>query len=283
MRKLLFLLVSLVTTSAIAQTTVYKVSKGERVIYLGGTVHILREADYPLPKEFEQAYQDSDILTFETDTKSLNDPSVAQKMMKEGMFQNDQTLKTVLADSNYVALQVAFEKAGLPFAMMQKMKPALAVTTLSAMSMKSAGMTAEGVDMYFTNKAIVDKKEMQQLESVEDQIFKITGMADGKEDEFVSYSLKGMDEMEGELNELIDNWKTGATDKMLEEIETMKMEYPEMYKSMLVDRNNNWMPKILSYLENGTKAFVLVGSLHLHGSDGLINLLATQGFKVEQL
>ena len=146
MKNLIFLLIGLVSTAASAQTTVYKVSKGNRIIYLGGTVHILREADYPLPKEFEQAYQDSDIITFETDTKSLTDPSVPQKMMKEGMFQDDKTLKTVLADSNYLALQAAFEDAGLPFAMMQKMKPALAVTTLSAMSMKSPGMTAEGVD-----------------------------------------------------------------------------------------------------------------------------------------
>ena len=283
MRNLLFLLVGLVSTAASAQTSVYKISKGGNSIYIGGTVHLLRAQDYPLPEGFDIAYKNSDVLTFETDTKRLQDPAVAQKMMSNGMFQDDRTLKTVLVDTIYEKLAKAFEKYNLPFAMMQKMKPALAVTTLSAMSMQQMGMSAQGVDMYFTNKATTDKKELQQLESVDDQIMRITSMADGNENEFVNYSLQGLENMSDEMSELIDNWKNGTSDKMLTEIENMKIEYPETYQSLLVQRNNNWMPKILSYLENGTKAFVLVGNLHLYGDVGLLTLLKKQGYQIEQL
>lgn len=283
MKNLLFFLVGLITTTASAQTSVFKITKGDRAIYLGGTVHLLRTSDYPLPQGYNMAYENSDVLTFETDTKSLQDPAMGQKMMAQGMYQDERTLKTVLVDSIYEKLGAAFEKYNLPFAMMQKMKPALAVTTLSAMSMQKMGMNAEGVDMYFTNKAVVDKKEIQQLESVDDQIMRLTSMADGNENEFVNYSLKGLEDMKGEMTALIDNWKNGTSDKMLEELKNMQAEYPDTYKSLLVERNNNWMPQIFSYLENGTRAFVLVGSLHLYGEAGLLNLLKKQGCQIEQL
>ena len=265
-------------------TSVWKVSKGDKAIYLGGTVHILRKEDYPLPKSFETAYQASNVLTFETDTKALSDPSLQQKVMAKGMYQDERTLQTVLSEETYNTLEEECKKYSLPLAMMQKMKPALVVTTLSAMAMKKdMGMTEEGVDMYFTNKGTEDKKDLQQLESVDDQIDRITKMGEGKEDEFVKYSLKDMKDMNSSLSGLIDNWKSGSSKEMNDEIRAMKKDYPATYKSLLVERNNNWMPKIFSYLENGTKAFVLVGSLHLHGPDGLLNKLKTAGYQITQL
>jgi uncharacterized protein YbaP (TraB family) len=266
------------------KTSVWKVSKGDHSIYLGGTVHILRKEDYPLPKAFENAYNDSKVLTFETDTKALGDPGLQQKVMSKGMYQDDRTLQTVLSKETYKELDAACGKYGLPIAMMQKMKPALVVTTISAMAMKKdMGMTEEGVDMYFTKKATEDKKELQQLETVDDQINRITMMGEGKEDEFVSYSLKDMKDMKTTLFDLITNWKSGEKEDMNKEIQDMKKDYPATYQSLLVERNNNWMPQIFSYLENGTKAFILVGTLHLHGPDGLLNKLKEQGYQISQM
>ena len=54
-----------------AQSSVWKISKGDASVYLGGTCHILRKSDYPLPKEFEQAYAEADSLVFEIDPASL--------------------------------------------------------------------------------------------------------------------------------------------------------------------------------------------------------------------
>ena len=48
MLKSLTLLVALLPTVLIAESSVWKVSKGEQSLYIGGTCHILRSADYPL-------------------------------------------------------------------------------------------------------------------------------------------------------------------------------------------------------------------------------------------
>jgi uncharacterized protein YbaP (TraB family) len=72
----------LITCSAHADSSVWKVSKGENHIFLGGTVHVLSPADYPLPKEFDQAYTASDVLVFETDMTALEKPAFTQQIMR---------------------------------------------------------------------------------------------------------------------------------------------------------------------------------------------------------
>jgi uncharacterized protein YbaP (TraB family) len=53
------------------ETSVWKVSNGGNVLYIGGTIHVLRESDYPLPESFNAAFNKSEIIIFET---SLDDP-----------------------------------------------------------------------------------------------------------------------------------------------------------------------------------------------------------------
>ena len=52
---------------------------------------------------------------------------------------------------------------------------------------------------------------------------------------------------------------------------------------MLVGRNNNWFPKVKRFLKSAEKEFVLVGVAHLVSKDGLIEMLKSQGYKVQQL
>lgn len=60
------LLTAVVTVpTAIAETSVFKVSKGENSTYLLGTFHLLNAADHPLPGEFQQAYNAASTIYFE--------------------------------------------------------------------------------------------------------------------------------------------------------------------------------------------------------------------------
>ena len=55
---------------AIADSSVWKVQSDDSVLYIGGTCHVLRESDFPLPEEFQKAYEASATLVFETDIKA---------------------------------------------------------------------------------------------------------------------------------------------------------------------------------------------------------------------
>jgi uncharacterized protein YbaP (TraB family) len=59
-------------------------------------------------------------------------------------------------------------------------------------------------------------------------------------------------------------------------------EFPDVFKRMVVDRNMTWMPQIEELLAGGRDAMVVVGSMHLVGEVGLVNLLREKGFTVQQ-
>ena len=52
---ILVLASAVVSTAALAETSVWKVSKGSDYLYVAGTVHLLPESAFPLPAEFAAA------------------------------------------------------------------------------------------------------------------------------------------------------------------------------------------------------------------------------------
>jgi len=58
---------------------------------------------------------------------------------------------------------------------------------------------------------------------------------------------------------------------------------PKIYKELLVDRSNNWLPMIDAYHKTPEKEFILVGVGHLVGADGIIEALRKKGYKIEKL
>lgn len=80
--KLIAGLCALLSVSASAETSLYEITKGDQKIYLGGTIHVLRSSDYPLPAEFEQAYENANILVLETDMKKASSLNLASRWRK---------------------------------------------------------------------------------------------------------------------------------------------------------------------------------------------------------
>jgi hypothetical protein len=149
--------------------------------------------------------------------------------------------------------------------------------------MQGFGVSAEGVDKRYYDKSLEDGKNFGFFETIDQQIDMIVNMGEGNEDAMIMHSLEDLDNMEKDFDELLSDWKHGSTNIMDKQIKEMKNDYPALYKSLLVDRNNDWMPAIDQYLENSEVEFILVGTLHLHGSDGLLALLKDQGYTVTQV
>ena len=66
-------------------------------------------------------------------------------------------------------------------------------------------------------------------------------------------------------------------------IQDFKTDYPDVYESLLVVRNNNWMPQIERLFSTPETEFVLVGALHLAGPDSVLKKLKDKGYSVTKL
>ncbi|MCH2040784.1 MAG: TraB/GumN family protein [Saccharospirillaceae bacterium] len=284
MRYLLCLPLLLTALTAHAESFVWKVSKGANHIYLGGTFHLLKEEDYPLPKEFEQAYEKVNWLVFETDIGKLETAEFQQQFQQAFLLPEGQTLKTSLSDDAFRKLNNYCLLNNIDLQQFMAFKPQFITLIITVQELQKYGLTAEGVDSYFYNKAKTDGKITSQLESIESQIQYLANMAQGNEDNLIEQTLADARELEAMMNGLRNAWRTGNEEK-LNLLGNMPMltDYPEIYRSLLVERNNNWMPRIKNLIKHPESKFVLVGALHLAGNDGLLNLLAQQDYRIEQL
>ena len=82
----LLLSLALIVHSVGAKTSLWEVSNGTHRLFLGGTVHMLSPADFPLPVEFDQAYNAADRLVFETDLQRLAEPRFKKLLMERVGF-----------------------------------------------------------------------------------------------------------------------------------------------------------------------------------------------------
>lgn len=282
--RVLAMLSLFVAGPGLAESSVWKVSKGDATVYLGGTIHMLRESDYPLPDEYEQAYQLSDQLYFETDITGMNDLSVQTQMLQKLMYTDGTTLETVLSAEAFEALEAYGSSVGMPVMMLQTMKPGLVVSMLQVLEFQKLGFTPEGIDMYFNARASEDSKPVGQLETIEEQIGFLESMGQGHESEFILQSLRDMNITEAMIDDMIQALKAGDSVALMEQfVSEMRSESPEVYKALLVDRNNDWIPQVENMLADSDREFVLVGAAHLVGPDGLVEKLQQLGYRVEKL
>jgi uncharacterized protein YbaP (TraB family) len=268
-----------------ADAMVWKVSNVHGEIYLGGTIHMLRESDYPLTREYDIAFQDSDTLVFETDIAATMDLEFQQKIMMQLSLPPGKTLASELQPKTYQRLKDHAGELGIPMAMLDSFKPAMVILTLTQMELQKLNVdAANGIESYFSKLAIKHNKPMASLETPDEQIAVLAAMGDGYEDDFVNGSLDDFETLATEFQSLIKAWKAGDLATIDQKMTSMmKDRFPEMYNSLLVKRNFNWIKSIDQFVLTPEKEFILVGAAHLVGPDSVQNLLKAKGYKVERI
>jgi len=282
MRWCLILMV-LYAAPGFAETSLWRISKGANELFMGGTIHVLSKTDYPLPAAFDAAYKKSAKLVFETDIDASQAPTFAQAMLQRMMLPDDRTLKDTLRPDVYAQLEKFGTTRGIPMVMLEKMRPAMVVITLTFMELQRLGMADEGVDNYYYQRAKTDKKTLGHLESNEQQLDFMTNMGKGRENDFVLYSLKDLQDIADIMQSLKRAWRNGNSAEMEAlSLVSMRQDFPQIYQQLLVERNQRWLPRIESMLNDPGTEMVLVGALHLVGEDGVLHALREKGYRIEQ-
>ncbi|MCW8928701.1 MAG: TraB/GumN family protein [Gammaproteobacteria bacterium] len=272
----------IISLPVFAQTSLWQISKGDKILYLGGTIHILGEEDYPLPEEFQYAFQKSKKIVFETDIAKAKEPEFSQKMMQQMIYPAGETLKDSLSESTYQRLEKYFSDKMVPMEKIDIMKPGMVSIMLSVMEFQRMGMVSVGVDEHFWQLAKQDGKTIGFLESLDEQLSFLVNMGIGNENELILNTLNDLKDVTSMINSLRAAWRSGNELEMKKIVlQSMIDDYPKLYQNMLVVRNNNWLPHIEEMIEDEAETLVLVGALHLVGDDGLLQLLRNKGYEVE--
>ncbi len=279
-----FIFSALFSMASQADSSVWKVTKNNDHIYIGGTVHILPPSAFPLPKEFEQAYNKTHSIALETELPDPSDTRFQMKMMQQMTYNNEDRLKDFISAKTYQDLSNYVKALGADLSMFEQFKPGFLMTMLALLEAKKSELSGEGVDAFYSTKAKMDKKNITYLEDVSFQLNMIANMGAGNEERFIKSSLSQMKNFKTLFLGLLAAWRTG-NEQQLYELGIKPMEEdPKTIDSLLIQRNKNWIPHIERMFNNDShKEFVLVGVAHLVGKESVLALLKAKGYKIEKI
>ena len=268
---------------AYSNAPLWTAEKNGHQLIIGGTIHLLTPADYPLPAAFKKAYEQSEQLVFESDIQKMQDPAFQLAMMNELIYTDGRNISSVLSKETYQALEAYCASRGIPIAILMNFKPGMVAITLTMMELQRLGIMGTGVDAFFSAKAVQDNKSLGQLETAEQQLSFISSMGEGQEDEIIAHALRDIEELPTTWETLRIAWRQGNLKKLKEvALIPLRNDFPNTYDTILAQRNNAWMPQIEALFKTQKPIFVLVGILHLVGDDGLLNQLSAKGYHIER-
>lgn len=269
----------------LAQSAVWQVSNEQHQLFIGGTVHLLPASEFPLPAEFDKAYQQAEKLVFEVDMSKMLDPSIGPMMLGYAMYQDGRTLNSVLSPESYQRLQQAAAELGVDTNALAPFKPDFVLIQMLQLKLQQLGMAGEGVDMHFFTKGAQDNKSKAFLETIEQQFALLFSISDGYEDDWVAQNLDQLDDTEQFMQQTLTAWRSGDREALTELVSEMHDTEvgQRFYQRLLTERNQDWVEQIDAMLQTPQVEFVLVGALHLAGPDNVLDLLKARGYQVRQL
>lgn len=272
--------ICLATGSQAATACVWKVTRPDgKAVYLGGSVHALRESDYPLPAAYTRAFDASSRVAFEVDAKALKESS--KSLVQNGKYRRGDSLKNHVDPRTYAYVRRLFELMNVREASFSQYRPWFIVLMLESAA-TSRVLSKAGVDEFFMKRAAKRSMPVAGLESVQEHARIYSGLTD-RESEIlllVTFIPSGAKTSHGDM---MKAWRRGDAETLARMMDRESRDFPAFNERLLGARNRAWIPKIEGFLASGHTYFVVAGAGHFGGSRGLLALLGAKGYQIEQL
>jgi uncharacterized protein len=274
---------------------VWRVTNAKAPFYLVGSIHALSKNDYPLQGPYEIALRDSKRFVFEFDPN--RHVEFERKFEAAGKYPPGQDIRskvdpellawlrrnvwTVNPDSR----RGRHERVG-NFDSQLRYKPwwiAQHLVGPVTYSKGSKSSLSHGLDNYFVDHALREKKEIAGLETVDEHVAVMGGLSDRESEFILRDALEQPGNAEKESSRMHKAWRKGDTDALWAGDSRLRAQAPRIAARFVDDRNTRWIPRIETELKTGKPTAIVAGALHFSGPNSVIKLLEKRGYKVEQL
>ena len=265
----------------------WKVSDADNSVYLLGSFHLLKQDDYPLPKEIDAAFEDAESLVFEVDPREMTAPETMATIQKYAAYDTGKSLSTVLPKATHDKLGNLMSASGGSVQALEQSEPWMVSLSLVLGITNALGFKADlGMDRHLMARAAEAGKPTAGLETIEDQMRAMDSVPHAEQAQGLEEFLDDPKQAIKQLQDMHDWWRAGDVARLDSEMRAeMARKSPESYRLLDVDRNNAWLPKVEARLKESKAddTLVVVGSLHLLGDDGLVAKLRAKGYAVERV
>ena len=265
----------------------WKVSDADNSIYLLGSFHLLKQDDYPLPKEIDAAFDDAESLLFEVDPREMTAPETMVTIQKYAAYEEGKSLSSVLPKPTLDKLGNLLSLTGGSVQTLEQSEPWMVSLSLVLGITNAIGFKAElGLDRHLMARAATAGKPAGGLETIEAQMRAMDSAPYAEQAAGLEEFLDDPKQAIQQMQDMHGWWRAGDVAKLDSELRAeMARKTPETYRLLDVERNNAWLPKVEARLKDSKAddTLVVVGSLHLLGEDGLVEKLRAKGYTVERV
>lgn len=269
--------------SAQEKSFLWKVDSHQNSLYILGSIHLLNKEAYPLKQSIENAFEQTNKLVLEIDLRSANSDKVQQLMLQKGASTDGTFLHQNVSKETYESVATRAKELGIDIRLLNSFKPWIVATTMAAVKLQQLGFDSKlGIDRYFADRAIRSNKPIGGLETAEFQLGLFDQFSAKEQELLLRQSMNEMDHLERNVAEIVRAWKSGDVGSLEKHLLAGMRDYPEIHQKVIEDRNRRWLPQIEGMLSRGENALIVVGAAHLVGTNGVIQLLKSRGYRVEQ-
>jgi uncharacterized protein YbaP (TraB family) len=262
----------------------WRVRSDKNMIYLLGSIHLLKKENYPLARSIEAAFEDSKKVAFEIDLGAA-EPAKAQALMfQRGVYRDGKVLSQTIAEKTYAMASERAQGLGFDMKKLELFKPWMVAMMFTSLQLQKLGFDPRyGVDRHFFERAQAANKAVSGLELPEAQLSVFDQMTPQQQERMLLQTLRDLELFDTGVQRLLSAWKTGDARLLEEMILGGFKEYPDLYQRVMLDRNRQWLPRLESFLAQSEVCMVVVGAGHLVGKGSVIELLKERGYTVEQM
>lgn len=269
--------------SAQEKSFLWKVDSHQNSLYILGSIHLLNKEAYPLKQSIENAFEQTNKLVLEIDLRRANSDKVQQLMLQKGASTEGTFLHQNVSKETYESVATRAKELGIDIRLLNSFKPWIVATTMAAVKLQQLGFDSKlGIDRYFADRAIRSNKPIGGLETAEFQLGLFDQFSAKEQELLLRQSMNEMDHLERNVAEIVRAWKSGDVGSLEKHLLAGMRDYPEIHQKVIEDRNRRWLPQIEGMLSRGENALIVVGAAHLVGTNGVIQLLKSRGYRVEQ-
>ena len=270
-------------TEETSRGCLWEVSSEKGTVFLLGTVHLLKPGTHTVSPAAAAAFQQAGTILLELDLDEGESPESLQMFARKALLQGE-TLEDKVSPETLALAKEKTEALGLPFDRLRNLKPWSLSLTLSLFKLQTLGFDPKhGVDRYYFDKGKQEGKEIEALETMEYQLDRFDGLPDRVQEDLLLQTLQELDRMEEEIEKLVQAWSGGESEVLVELMQESFKDFPELYRRLITERNQNWLLKIEPLLDRPGTTLMVVGALHLVGSESVVELLEKRGYTVKQL
>ncbi len=259
----------------------WRYENGSTRLYLVGSIHVLKAALHPLPKQIESAFDQADHVVVEVDVMNADPAAVAQSFAKFALLADGARIEESLNPAQRDHLSEELRQLGVGIEAVAQLKPIFLASQLSVARLAAFGYLPNyGIEAHFLSR--LGDRTLHELETVEQQLALLASPSMADQTEILVNTLNDMAEMEPIIAQMLRAWFLGDDGELLRLFEQFTAGSDAdraLLEALIYERNVTLAAGIKDMLSKPGTWFVLVGAGHLPGPRGIVALLDAQGIQ----